>query len=105
MMRYRIALFILLVCHNIKKVTPNSKTSKGKYNQAMSVLRGPPKGEPSKGGKRPGGNSDEEAGPSKKTKKCNICGTCDKDPCVCWKPSKEAIVYNMVFKITICKIF
>ena len=84
------SLFIFLVCHDIRNVTPNNTPDKGEYNKVMSLLRGPTKGEPSKGGKR--GNSEEDAGPSKKPRDCYICGTCEQDPCFCELQGKTSFV-------------
>ena len=93
-MRCIIAILCLLAFYDIRHVTSSNSANKGEYDKVKAVIRGPEKGEPSKGGKHGGDHSDTEAGPSKKSKHCNTweCGCSLDAPCTCWLSGETTFV-------------
>ena len=70
-------LLFITISQNIRLVTSNTVPRKDGSNKDVNIKRGSGKGEPSKAGpskKEPskGDSSDEESGPSKKQKICDI---------------------------------
>ena len=75
-------LFLLFICHTFRQGTSEKGSSRGKYKKQETIKRGPRKGEhgkgepgkgePCKSGPDKGESSDDEPGPSKKPKICDI---------------------------------
>ena len=77
-------LLLIFIYQNLKLVSSNKGFSNEGSSTGDHIERGRSKGEHSNRGITKKGQEKEKPGPSKNQIRCNRCGTCDPNPCVCY---------------------
>ena len=83
-MKYFVTVMgLLFLCEHIRQSDSRKGMSKERQDKGKNILRGPDKGEPSKGCSSKEEPGEEGPCSSKKPKLCSECEKCKAVPCTC----------------------